>query len=328
MSDEPKDLFYHYLFQDNQHLESGTGSSYNEKPSYNNYSQGFDDDPSNYIMSSFNDQSLERPVVYNSMASAFGLSRPPSSSQVFASVESNPKPREVGDLGGGSGDVIVTANSSISSSSTEAGAEEDSDHKSSKDRQPKELEDGGESSKKVPSKAKKKGEKKQREPRFAFMTKSEVDHLEDGYRWRKYGQKAVKNSPYPRSYYRCTTQKCTVKKRVERSYQDPTVVITTYEGQHNHPIPATLRGSSTAAAAIFSPYCMFTQPTAAARPVPTFPQHYFATHAQIMPAQTMNSQHHEQNPPNNPHHDHQLPDYGLLQDIIPSMFLKQYNYEP
>lgn len=48
------------------------------------------------------------------------------------------------------------------------------------------------------NKEKKKGEKKQKEPRFAFMTKSEVDHLEDGYRWRKYGQKAVKNSPYPR----------------------------------------------------------------------------------------------------------------------------------
>lgn len=133
-----------------------------------------------------------------------------------------------------------------------------------------------------------------------------------------------------RSYYRCTTQKCTVKKRVERSYQDPTIVITTYEGQHNHPIPATLRGTSnTAAAAIFSPY-MFTQPTAAARPVPTFPQHYFAAHAQIMqPAQIMNSQ--QQNPvlPNSPHHDHQLPDCGLLQDmIIPSMFLEQYNYEP
>ena len=47
----------------------------------------------------------------------------------------------------------------------------------------------------------KKGEKKQKEPRFAFMTKSEVDHLEDGYRWRKYGQKAVKNSPYPRYIY-------------------------------------------------------------------------------------------------------------------------------
>jgi hypothetical protein len=33
------------------------------------------------------------------------------------------------------------------------------------------------------------------------LTKSEVDHLEDGYRWRKYGQKAVKNSPYPRYVY-------------------------------------------------------------------------------------------------------------------------------
>jgi hypothetical protein len=50
-------------------------------------------------------------------------------------------------------------------------------------------------------KPKKKNQKRQREPRFAFMTKSEVDHLDDGYRWRKYGQKAVKNSPYPRYIY-------------------------------------------------------------------------------------------------------------------------------
>lgn len=47
-------------------------------------------------------------------------------------------------------------------------------------------------------KPKKTNQKRQREPRFAFMTKSEVDHLEDGYRWRKYGQKAVKDSPFPR----------------------------------------------------------------------------------------------------------------------------------
>ena len=45
------------------------------------------------------------------------------------------------------------------------------------------------------------GEKRARQPRFAFMTKTEIDHLEDGYRWRKYGQKAVKNSPFPR-YHR------------------------------------------------------------------------------------------------------------------------------
>lgn len=86
----------------------------------------------------------------------------------------------------------------------------------------------------MPSKSRKKGQKRIRQPRFAFMTKSEVDHLEDGYRWRKYGQKAVKNSPFPRSYYRCTNTKCTVKKRVERSSEDPTIVITTYEGQHCH----------------------------------------------------------------------------------------------
>jgi hypothetical protein len=48
------------------------------------------------------------------------------------------------------------------------------------------------------AKGKGKGEKRPRQPRFAFMIKSEVDHIEDGYRWRKYGQKAVKNSPFPR----------------------------------------------------------------------------------------------------------------------------------
>ncbi|XP_076889840.1 uncharacterized protein LOC143540744 [Bidens hawaiensis] len=83
-------------------------------------------------------------------------------------------------------------------------------------------------------KIKKKGPKRIRQQRVAFVTKSEIDHLEDGYKWRKYGQKAVKNSPFPRSYYRCTNSKCTVKKRVERSSTDPTTVITTYEGQHCH----------------------------------------------------------------------------------------------
>ncbi|XP_048441001.1 probable WRKY transcription factor 57 isoform X2 [Pyrus x bretschneideri] len=92
------------------------------------------------------------------------------------------------------------------------------------------------------SKVKKKGPKRIRQQRFAFVTKSEVDHLEDGYRWRKYGQKAVKNSPFPRSYYRCTNTKCTVKKRVERSSEDPTTVITTYEGQHCHHTVAFPRG--------------------------------------------------------------------------------------
>lgn len=45
---------------------------------------------------------------------------------------------------------------------------------------------------------KKKGQKKEKKPRYAFQTRSQVDILDDGYRWRKYGQKAVKNNKFPR----------------------------------------------------------------------------------------------------------------------------------
>ncbi|KAI3444484.1 hypothetical protein Pfo_001149 [Paulownia fortunei] len=72
-------------------------------------------------------------------------------------------------------------------------------------------------------------------PRFAFQTRSEEDILDDGYRWRKYGQKSVKNSNFPRSYYRCTHHTCNVKKQVQRLSKDTTIVVTTYEGTHNHP---------------------------------------------------------------------------------------------
>lgn len=36
-------------------------------------------------------------------------------------------------------------------------------------------------------------------PRYAIQTRTEVDVIDDGYRWRKYGQKPVKNSAHPRS---------------------------------------------------------------------------------------------------------------------------------
>lgn len=45
-----------------------------------------------------------------------------------------------------------------------------------------------------------------------------------------------------RSYYRCTSTSCGVKKRVERSCDDPSTVVTTYEGTHTHPCPITPRG--------------------------------------------------------------------------------------
>lgn len=42
------------------------------------------------------------------------------------------------------------------------------------------------------------GNKMVKEPRVVVQTTSSVDLLDDGYRWRKYGQKAVKGNSNPR----------------------------------------------------------------------------------------------------------------------------------
>ncbi|XP_073047978.1 probable WRKY transcription factor 2 isoform X4 [Primulina eburnea] len=82
-----------------------------------------------------------------------------------------------------------------------------------------------------------------REPRVVVQTTSDVDILDDGYRWRKYGQKVVKGNPNPRSYYKCTSPGCNVRKHVERACHDLKSVITTYEGKHNHDVPASRNSS-------------------------------------------------------------------------------------
>ncbi|CAK9148848.1 unnamed protein product [Ilex paraguariensis] len=82
-----------------------------------------------------------------------------------------------------------------------------------------------------------------REPRVVVQTVSEVDILDDGYRWRKYGQKVVRGNPNPRSYYKCTNAGCPVRKHVERASHDPKAVITTYEGKHNHDVPSARTSS-------------------------------------------------------------------------------------
>ncbi|XP_060192566.1 probable WRKY transcription factor 3 [Lycium barbarum] len=83
------------------------------------------------------------------------------------------------------------------------------------------------------------------ESKIVLQTRSEVDFLDDGYKWRKYGQKLVKGSQHPRSYYRCTDGGCNVRKQVERASTDPKAVITTYEGKHNHDIPTVIRNRGT-----------------------------------------------------------------------------------
>ncbi|XP_023527637.1 WRKY transcription factor 44 [Cucurbita pepo subsp. pepo] len=65
----------------------------------------------------------------------------------------------------------------------------------------------------------------------------------DGYNWRKYGQKQVKGSKYPRSYYKCTHPSCPVKKKVERSL-DGKIAEIVYKGEHDHPKPQPLKLNS------------------------------------------------------------------------------------
>nr|UVI62180.1 WRKY transcription factor [Rehmannia glutinosa] len=62
----------------------------------------------------------------------------------------------------------------------------------------------------------------------------------DDYSWRKYGQKPIKGSPHPRGYYKCSSVRgCPARKHVERALDDPTMLIVTYEGEHNHALSNT-----------------------------------------------------------------------------------------
>ncbi|KAK6135001.1 hypothetical protein DH2020_031285 [Rehmannia glutinosa] len=214
MSNEDKNSYPYNFSFDHTMLSSDQGfafpittdQNYNINPfMYNNYQpplqnpNQFDHhDPNNSHISFSN--SLQGAVEYNStLSSAFDVSNCSTSSEVAIcnnTINSNMEAVAKEKLIGGGEINPETPHSTASFSSQDGGVEEDSS-KSRKDLKLKACEEGSDGrSKNV--KAKTKEEKKQREQRFAFMTKSEVDNLEDGYRWRKYGQKAVKNSPFPR----------------------------------------------------------------------------------------------------------------------------------
>ncbi|KAG2312531.1 hypothetical protein Bca52824_024088 [Brassica carinata] len=86
--------------------------------------------------------------------------------------------------------------------------------------------------------------RKQARTQGSYCMETEEDHPDDGYRWRKYGQKIVHGNPNPRSYYKCSHKGCNVKKQVQRGADDVKILVTTYDGIHGHTAPATRSSSS------------------------------------------------------------------------------------
>lgn len=72
--------------------------------------------------------------------------------------------------------------------------------------------------------------------RISTRTEYTYAPYHDGYQWRKYGQKMIRGSTYPRCYYRCTYHQdhgCPATKHVEQNNsQDPPLFRVIYTNEH------------------------------------------------------------------------------------------------
>nr|VDD04030.1 unnamed protein product [Brassica oleracea] len=78
-------------------------------------------------------------------------------------------------------------------------------------------------------------EKKTEKVSFFVGAGQEKGSIDDGYCWRKYGQKEIHGSINPRGYFRCThrfTQNCLAVKQVQKSDRDASIFEVKYVGDH------------------------------------------------------------------------------------------------